>query len=323
MTEESPKWKRFEKKAFEIQKSLSAANANVKHDDSIYGLDSKTSRQIDISIRTRVGSYSVLIVVECKDYKTPVDVTDVEGFISKMRDIRANKGVMISAKGFTEAARNTAEKHDVDLRQLIDTESLEWGDDVSVPCLLERTYMASCSLEVHDFVELPLQHEKLLALELKTETGETIGTIRDILHQKWDDHDVPHLPGTHRVVIGTKLYNNLYGVMQSGSIYASVVVAKTYYSGLVPIHFEGFLNVKSGGIITRRVLTGAISPIAIEKGQIPGWKQIKDPSRLSPSPAFCVGYFDVYFPGNRPPEEVNPAWPGAPGESSRNGGRCS
>ncbi len=309
MTEESPKWKRFEKKAFEIQKSLSAANADVKYNDSIYGSDSKTSRQIDISIRSKVGSYSVLIVVECKDYKTPVDVTEVEGFISKLRDVRANKGVMISAKGFTEAAQNTAEQHDVDLRRLIDTESVEWGDDVSVPCLLERTYMASCSLEVHDFLELPLQHEKLLALELKTESGERIGTIQDILQQKWDNHEVPHLPGAHRVVVGTKLYNDLYGVVQCGSIYASVNVEQTYYSGRVPIHFEGFLNVKSGGIITRQVLTGVISPIAIEKGEIPGWTQISDPSKLSPPPAFCIGYFDVYFPGNKRDAEVNPAWP--------------
>jgi len=323
MTEESPKWKRFEKKAFEIQKSLSAASADVKYHDSIYGGDSKRSRQIDISIRSRIGSYPVLIVVECKDHKTPVNVTHVENFIQKIRDVRANKGVMISGKGFTKAARNIAEQHDIDLRRLIDTETVEWGDDVSVPFLLERTYMASCSLEVHDFIELPLQHEKLLALELKTESGERVGAIQDILHQKWDSHDVPHLPGTHRVVIGTKLYNDLTGVVQFGSIYASVVVEQAYYSGWVPIHFEGFLNVKSGGIITRQLLTGVISPIAIEKGQIPGWKQIKDPSRLSPSPAFCVGYSDVYLPGNRPPEEVNPAWPGASGESNRSGGRCS
>jgi len=92
------KWKRFEQKAFEIQKSISHGSADVKFNDVILGVDSKTERQIDISIRANVGSYSILIIVECKDYKTPVDVTAVEGFVGVVRDVRANKGVMISAK---------------------------------------------------------------------------------------------------------------------------------------------------------------------------------------------------------------------------------
>jgi predicted helicase len=117
-TEESTKWKRFEKKAFEIQKSISSSSADVKSNDSILGVDSKTNRQIDISIRTNVGSYSILIIVECKDYKTPLDVTAVEAFVSVTRDVRANKGVMISAKGFTDAAKTLAEHHDIDLLRL-------------------------------------------------------------------------------------------------------------------------------------------------------------------------------------------------------------
>ena len=78
--------------------------------------------------------------------------------ISKLRDVRANKGVMISSKGFTEAARNRAEHNDVDLRRLIDTESVDWGDDVSVPCVFQRTYMASCNVEVHDFFQLSVSN---------------------------------------------------------------------------------------------------------------------------------------------------------------------
>jgi len=105
-------------------------NAEIKLGDSIPGIDSKTNRQIDISIRTRVGSYSILVVVECKDYKDPVDVTAVESFISALKDVRANKGVMISAKGFTQAAQNLSTHHNVYLLRLIDTESVDWGGDV-------------------------------------------------------------------------------------------------------------------------------------------------------------------------------------------------
>ena len=76
----SPKWIEFERRAFEIQKSLSAADAEVRHNESIFGHESKTNRQIDISIRSTVGSYPILIAVECKDHLNPIDVTDVEAF---------------------------------------------------------------------------------------------------------------------------------------------------------------------------------------------------------------------------------------------------
>jgi hypothetical protein len=309
MAGKSPKWMEFEKKAFEIQRSLSSANSDVRHNDSIYGQDSKTNRQIDISIRSKVGTYSILITVECKDYKKPVDVKDVDAFINKIRDVRAHKGVMISAKGFTKAAQNLAEHSDIDLRQLIDTESVYWGADVSVPCLLQRTYMASCTVEVHDFIELPFQMERLMALELKDGGGESVGTIEDVLHRKWDGKEVPHSLGNHRVTIGTKLTTEFNGITQVGGIYTNVTVEHAFYFGMVPIHFQGLINVRSGGLVTRQILTGVISPIAISKGKCTGWKQIDDPSALSPPPAFTIGYFDVYFRPNNQAEGTNPTWP--------------
>lgn len=305
----SPKWIEFERRAFEIQKSLSAADAEVRHNESIFGHESKTNRQIDISIRSTVGSYPILIAVECKDHLNPIDVTDVEAFISKLRDVRANKGVMISSKGFTEAARNRAEHNDVDLRRLIDTESVDWGDDVSVPCVLQRTYMASCNVEVHDFFELPFQTDKLMALELKTENADRIGTIQNVLQRKWDSKEVPHSLGTHKVTIGTKLFVEFNGAIQKGSIYANVVVEHAFYFGMVPIHFQGFINIKSGGLITRQILTGVISPIAVSKGERQGWRQIDNPLELSHLPAFTIGYFDVYYPHSKQAEDTDSTWP--------------
>src|SRR5437879_6033745 len=91
-----PKWKRFERLAYEIQKEF-ASSAKVTLNDSIMGSDSKTSRQIDISIREQIGQYSILVVIDCKDHKEPVDVKGVEEFSGLVRDVRANKGAMISS----------------------------------------------------------------------------------------------------------------------------------------------------------------------------------------------------------------------------------
>ena len=308
-TEEPTKWKRFEQKAFEIQKSVSPANADIKFGDLILGVDSKTNRQIDISIRTNVGSYSILIVVECKDYKTPVDVTAVEAFISVLRDVRANKGVMISAKGFSEAAVTLAAHHDVDLLRLIDTESVEWGADVSMPGLLERAYIEAYSLGFSNFMEIPIEPKKQMALELATENGEKLGTIQSILHRQWESQEIPHEPGTHKVVIGTKLQNEFQGIKQTMGVEAYVVVKRAYYSGPIPIHFQGFFNVRTGGTITRKLLTRMISPYEIETGQVSTWKQISDPSKLSPRPVLTMGYSDTYSDGSKWVEGTASVWP--------------
>ncbi|MGH9774215.1 MAG: restriction endonuclease [Candidatus Acidiferrales bacterium] len=308
-TEEPAKWKRFEQKAFEIQKSLSPENADVIFNDSIPGADSKTNRQIDISIRAIFGSYPILIIVECKDYKTPVDVTAVEAFISVMRDVRASRGVMISAKGFTESAKTLAAHHEVDLRQLIDTESVEWGADVSIPILLERTYIEAYSLMFRNFMEIPIQPKKQMALEVATESGEKLGTIESILHRKWENHEIPHSPGTHRVLIGANLHNEFGGVKQTMGVEAGVVVKRAFYSGPIPIHFEGFLNVKTGGIISRQLQTGTISPYEIETGKVPNWTQVSDPCKLSPLPVLSLGYSDVYSGDSTWIEGTNSVWP--------------
>src|SRR2546426_7252001 len=86
----APKWKRFEQLAYQIQEDL-AQDAEVKLNDLIVGEDSKTERQIDISIRKRVGQYTLLIVIDCKDHQRPLDVKDVGEFISIVTDVRANK----------------------------------------------------------------------------------------------------------------------------------------------------------------------------------------------------------------------------------------
>jgi hypothetical protein len=52
------------------------------------GVDSKTARQIDISVRKRTGQYSILIVIDCKDHAEPIDVKDMEAFAGMVKDVR-------------------------------------------------------------------------------------------------------------------------------------------------------------------------------------------------------------------------------------------
>jgi hypothetical protein len=85
-TDNMPEWKLLEHLVTEIQRQL-APNASVRHNVTLLGVDRETQRQIDVLVEQRIGQYSMLIVIDCKDYAKPVDVKGVEEFYGLVRDV--------------------------------------------------------------------------------------------------------------------------------------------------------------------------------------------------------------------------------------------
>jgi hypothetical protein len=292
---QEPKWKQFEKLVYELQKEF-AGDAEVKLNDSILGVDSETYRQIDISIRRRIGQYPILIVIDCKDYAEPIDV-------------RANRGAMIVSSGFTEAALTLAQNHGIDTFRLVDTENVDWKSYAALSCLLERTHLKSYSLHVRGsgYFMIPYSPIELSDLELKTAEGAPVGTSIQILRNKWDRAEMPRTPGQHEVAIGTNLTISYRGTESRVDIKAFVIVAVEYYFGSLPIETRGLEDVQSGALLTRQFRTHNLEPARIEAGLETGWKKIDDPSQLSVlKPHFMLSYFDAYSDDvvPDPPEEA-------------------
>ena len=88
---EIPKWKRFERLIHQIHEQYNISGAQIKLDERVEGQDSKTLRQVDISIRTEIGPYKIFIAVECKDHAAPLDVGDLGAFAALRNDVRASK----------------------------------------------------------------------------------------------------------------------------------------------------------------------------------------------------------------------------------------
>lgn len=109
-----PKWKKFEKLVAGIHK-MKERGAEVTFDDKIVGKRTGEERQIDVSVRFRHGYYGYLIAIECKDYKNRVSVDKVEAFRTKLEDIGADKGIMVSPCGFQKGAVKTAKAYDIEL----------------------------------------------------------------------------------------------------------------------------------------------------------------------------------------------------------------
>lgn len=128
-----PKWKKFEKIVAGIH-MLNAEGADVKFDDRIVGKRTGRERQIDVSIRFKQNYYDYLAIVECKDYDSRVSIEKVEAFRTKIEDVGAMKGIMVSPKGFQEGAIKTAQAYNIELFTLTEVKS-DWTRTIKADVL--------------------------------------------------------------------------------------------------------------------------------------------------------------------------------------------
>lgn len=99
-------WKEFEVLVAALHHA-SSAGGRVTWNETIDG------RQFDVTIRFLHGVHDYLTVVECKDQKDAVAVSEIDAFVTKSRAARANKGVVISTSGFQSGAIAVAERENI------------------------------------------------------------------------------------------------------------------------------------------------------------------------------------------------------------------
>jgi Restriction endonuclease len=100
--------------------------ASIQHNISRIGLISNVLRQIDILIEQQIAGFNLNIIVDCKYFNKKVDVKVVESFLGFLQDLKASKGILITNKGYSQAAENRAnyDTQDIELR-IIDFQDLE------------------------------------------------------------------------------------------------------------------------------------------------------------------------------------------------------
>jgi hypothetical protein len=105
------KWQDFERIIAAIHADTDGA-AVVTWNDEING------RQFDVSVRFKQGLHEYLTVIECKDYAGKVPVEKVDAFVTKTRDINANKAIIVAANGFQSGCMEAARRHGITLLTL-------------------------------------------------------------------------------------------------------------------------------------------------------------------------------------------------------------
>ena len=303
------KWKKFEQLAYEIQKSLSP-DAEVKSNDKIMGADSKIPREIDISVRQGVGQYKILIAMECKDWAHPVDIKEIEAFIQKIKDIRANKGAFISYKGFTKSAVELARNHGLDTFRLVDVENKDWKAYASIPVLLIGHSIKSLSFSFSGFPYLPMplvmasDREPFFRINCLDEKRQYIDKLRFIVANKWNKQLIPHIPGIHREIpINESRFIEYESQIIPCRLAVNVIVEEKRHLGHWPlVKLKGFADVQNGGVATREIITESLSFYEVESGKIQGWQPVLAEQDLAIKPFMHISYSD-YVPENEKEEE--------------------
>lgn len=111
-----------------LEKELGPQGVIVTSPDYIRGKMSGSNREIDISLRHQIGSSCVLLVIECRKRADSQDVSWIEQVASKIKDIGADKAVVVSSNGFTSGAKNFATANNIEVRTLEEVDVKEFGN---------------------------------------------------------------------------------------------------------------------------------------------------------------------------------------------------
>jgi len=140
---------------------------------------------VDVSLRGKVGSTDVLIILECRDRKSSEDVTWIEQLATKRDDIGANKAIAISSTGFTSGAKLKANSKNIELRTIEDINI----DTISNWFISKNIISRSISLQIDSKIDLryPRKDQKRVVKLFNDLKSETIASAKIFLDNKNED----------------------------------------------------------------------------------------------------------------------------------------
>jgi hypothetical protein len=286
-----PRWKKYERIVEQIHKTLSP-KAKITYDDRIDGHDSKKTRQIDISIRQRVGPYPILVIIQCRDYKRKLDVNAVGEFAAVVKDVHASMGVMISNSGFTDGALNLAKEYNIGLYSVVDAENEDWGVTVKLPAVCDfrkPTIEGLFKTTTHTNFTVPTDPNRI---DFVKEDGSIIN-LRHLFLQDWNAGKVDINVGEH---VHRSTEKNLHIITEGGTripvvVTFNVTVKSRLFFGYIGIEkSQGIVNASTGSYTTKELTTVPLSWSDVETK----WRKIASIGEAPQSPAMIVVAQDTF-----------------------------
>lgn len=104
-------WKEYEQEVFNELRNR-YPDASILYNQKVLGCISGVERQIDILMEEENFDSPIRTIIDTKKHSSRIDIKDVESFLGMMADVKADKGMLISLKGYTKGAIKRA-YHDI------------------------------------------------------------------------------------------------------------------------------------------------------------------------------------------------------------------
>jgi hypothetical protein len=244
-----PNWKKFEKVIKIIQEQL-IPNAKVIHDYRIPNRKGR-KRQIDVYIEHKLGFITYKTIIECKDYKRAVTVDQLEGFPTKMKDVGAHAGIVISKSGFSDGVKDLASEYNFKIMTYREAEHADWSNLFGESAWV--TMLKPHHLENIHF-KLRLESEQIIdavpEIMLFNEKGDAIDTVENQTHKELH----PILMSKKEIAAWNEFELTQGGrrlFIQSSDLFELIPIDQIIVSGNI-IHEAFFINLQlsEGKIIT-------------------------------------------------------------------------
>jgi hypothetical protein len=146
-------WREFEKLIVRIEQALAPSGAEIKSPDRIPDKVTGEPREVDASIRYRIGTCPILITIECRDRSSIEDVRWIEQLLEKKRSVGAAMTVAVSSSGFSDPAVKKAAALGIEIRTLREAapnEFIQWLSDQNVVLDLSEWSLVNLSFDLYD-----------------------------------------------------------------------------------------------------------------------------------------------------------------------------
>lgn len=117
---QDPEWREFERLIARIEADAGPQGLVVKSPDRLRCKLTGRLREVDASVRGKVGTTDVLVTIECRRRSRIQDVTWIEQLATKKNSIGADRTIAVSLSGFSAEAEAAASHVGISLRKVAD-----------------------------------------------------------------------------------------------------------------------------------------------------------------------------------------------------------
>lgn len=237
-----------------VEKIFNLITENTEYDEIKRNIKIDTrygQREIDILMIKRHTLYDLKIVVECKNQKAKVSIGVIDQLHSKLLDVGANKGIIVSRSGFSSKAISKAKELNISLFRADHIKAQDFLDE-EIPILV--TQFEANGSGTKFVISLHQETDPSIIANDRTSLLVNDKNVFDWLAEKWNNEEFEIPEDRNEKVIQFPEVNEKY----IRSKFGKKLAIKDFHIELSydTIHYFGLVPKTAGGYIIEEVIKG-------------------------------------------------------------------